>query len=148
MKTILFILTLATLASCGSARKEEKREQHVIRVKFTDIDGNVFDSNEKQGEYLKVTVNDGILVMERVQVDGSRSRFLFKGDIIAQNRHHNQQIYWAKSHHSESTDKFILFGIDRKNNTIDSIYQDYGEDYHVPQARLFKLFGDLRWNVK
>lgn len=148
MRLIPFIIVLSIITCCGSTSKEGEREQNIIRVKFTDIDGNIFDSNEKSGEYLKVKTSGGLLVLERVQADGSPSRFQFKGDIISQNKQDNQQVYWAKSHHSESTDKFILFGIDRKNNTIDSLYQDYGEDYHVPQARLLKFFGDLRWVEK
>lgn len=148
MKSILFILFLYALSSCESKQKKADRELNIIQVKFTDIDGNIFDSNEKKNEYLKVSASDSLLILERVEIDGSSSRFLFKGDIVSQNRHDNQQIYWAKSHHSESTDKFILFGIDRQNNTIDSIYQDYGKDYHVPQARILKLFGDLRWDGK
>lgn len=146
MRLIPTILILTILTCCASTPQDYEKEQNIIRVKFTDIDGNIFDSNEKSGEYLKVKARNGLLILERVQADGSRSRFEFKGDITSQKKHDNQQVYWAKSHYGESTEKFIIFGIDRKKHTIDSLYQDYGKDYHVPQARLLKFFGDLRWD--
>lgn len=146
MRLITYIFILTILTCCASAPQDYEREQNIIRVQSTDIDGNIFDSNEKSGEYLKVKIRDGLLILERVKADGSRSRFEFKGDIKSQKKHDSQQVYWAKSHYGESTDKFIIFGIDRKNNTVDSLYQDYGKDYHVPEARLLKFFGDLRWD--
>lgn len=146
MKFNPFILALTVLTCCVSAASDDEREQNVIRFQATDIDGNIYETVEKKGEYLKVKAKDGLLVLERVQVDGSYSRFEFKGDIKSQKTNGNQQIYMAKSHYSEDTDKFIIFGIDRENNTIDSLYQDYGEDDNMPEARLLKIFGDLRWD--
>jgi len=125
---------------------ENETEQNIVRVTFTDIDGNIFDKNQKTGEYLNIKTNDGLLALERVQEDGSASRFEHKGDIISQSKQGNQQIYWANNHHGDGTYKFIVFGINEENKTVDSLFMDFGEDYHEPKIRLTKFYGDLRWN--